>query len=483
MWLQADDALPLVLVEASVQVAGVETIRYLANGIYITGPADVPANTAYEPIISAPPQIVERLSTDGQGSLSAGDIELDNTEGERDGWLMDVWRNRPLRAWIGDVRWPRADFRLIFDGITADIDSSDRSKLNLKLRDKLQRLNTALTEAKLAGATENKDALLPVLVGECHNVAPLLADPVTQKYQLHAGAIERIIEVRDNGKPVPFVGDLAAGKFTLQAQPAGTVTVSAQGDRAATVYRNTVAKLIERLATGYGKAADRFSAGDIDAVNFAAFDAAHPQPVGYYATDRENVLAVCQYLASSIGAQLVPSRAGLLRLIALQIPAPGMPIEINESHMVAGSLRPAERLDVLAAVKVGFCKCWSVQADLVTSIPTEHKDLYATEWLTETVTDAATLDRYRLTAEPEQRDTALLRRVDARAEAQRELDLRKVQRTVYEFEATAELLMAELGAAVRLVSSRYGMAAGVPGMVVSVAPNWLTRRNKIEVLV
>ena len=104
------------------------------------------------------------MSLTGEAGLSGGDIELDNGDGALDGWLLDVWRNRAIKAWAGDPSWPRADFRLVFDGIIDDVGSSSRETINLVLSDKLQRLNTPITEVKLGGTTPNKDAILPIAV-------------------------------------------------------------------------------------------------------------------------------------------------------------------------------------------------------------------------------------------------------------------------------------------------------------------------------
>lgn len=200
-WLQSPAAIRMVLVEAQVNVAGVEAMRYLASRPFLTGPAEVPANTLYEPLIVGGISLTEQVSLTAEASLSSGDVELSNVDGALDSWLRDVWVNRPIRAWAGDPRWPRAQFRPIFNGIIADIDSASRESVNIKLRDKLQRLNTPLTERLLGGTTANKGAILPLLFGEGHNLAPLLTDPALQEYQFHDGQAEPGAEVRTSGKP------------------------------------------------------------------------------------------------------------------------------------------------------------------------------------------------------------------------------------------------------------------------------------------
>jgi hypothetical protein len=479
-WLKNPSRLACVLVEAVASVAGVETTRYLSNRGYVTGASDTPAHTVYAGRIVGGARITEQLSLDGAGSMAFGDIELDNTEGDIDDWLDDVWVNRAVRMYVGDMRWPRADFRLVFDGITADMGSRSRDVLNLKVRDKLQRLNTAVTETKLGGASANADRLLPLCFGEVHNIEPLLIDKALLKYQVHNGATERLIEVRDNGVVVSNTPTLAAGTFTLAASPAGVITCSVQGGKLSGTYVNTVAKLVQLLATGYG--ADPLVAGDLDLPNLAAFNTANPQPVGVPLSERENALAVIQDLAASVGAQAVMSATGALRLIKIALPATGTPTAVTADNMDERSLQIAQRIPVEAAQKLGYCRNWTVQTNIQTGIPAEHKDLYGQEWLTSTAADSAVATAYKLTEEPKQEDTLLLVKADADAEAARRLALWKEQRTVFSYEGMAELLLEELGGYQAITHARFGLSGGVDGQIISIERDWLGARASISVL-
>lgn len=220
-WLSSTSAIRTVLVEAVARIAGSETTLYLSSRNYITAAADTPASTAYQACIAGGVSTTESLNLDGSPSMSWGDIEIGNTDGSRDGWLDYVWANRSVNVYVGDPTWPRADFRLVFSGVVDDLSSRARDVLNLKLRDKLERLNAPLSEATLGGSTDNKDRLLPLVFGEVHNIEPLLITPATLVYQYSTGASERLIEVRDNGAPITtYTSDLANGKFTLTAAPA-----------------------------------------------------------------------------------------------------------------------------------------------------------------------------------------------------------------------------------------------------------------------
>jgi len=223
-------AIPCILVEVIASIAGVETTLYLSTKGYVSGAADTPANTVYMPAISGGVQVTEEISLDGSAAMSYGDIELYNVSGERDDWLDYVWSNRTVKVFKGNLEDARSMFTLLFDGVVDDIGSSSRDRINLKIRDKLQRLNCPVSDVKLGGTTSNADTVLPVVFGEVCNITPLLTNPGTLEYQVHNGAIESIIEVRDNGVPLTpvtgFTANLSEGKITLLAAPAGVITCS-----------------------------------------------------------------------------------------------------------------------------------------------------------------------------------------------------------------------------------------------------------------
>ena len=80
-------------------------------------------------------------------------------------------------------------------------------------------------------------------------------------------------------------------------------------------------------------------------------------------------------------------------------------------------------------------------------------------------------------------DTLLLKGTDAQTEAQRRLNLWKVQRTVYSVEGYANLLTLELGQAVTLYGNRFGLNDGKSGVVVGLQRDWVAGRCNVEVLV
>ena len=483
-WLQSADCIRCALVEVVARIGGSETTLYLSNRNYVTASSDTPASTAYVACITGGVSFAETLSLDGTPSISWGDIELDNTGGVRDAWLGYVWANRQVRVYMGDPRWVRADFRLIFDGVVGDLLARDAEVLNLSLLDKLQRLNNPVTEAVLGGATDNKDRLLPLAFGECHNVSPLLTVPSTLTFQYHNGAAERLIEVRDNGAPITtYTSNLAAGSFTLTAAPVGQITADVQGAKPSGTYSANISTLVQHIVQNYGPTTTRFSGGDLDSSSLSAFASAHPQPVALWLSDRANVLQVCQDLAASVGAQVVVTTLGKLRLVRLALPASGTPTAVTAQDFDEHSLKIADRPPVVATSKLGWGRNWSPQTSgLATGLPASSAEALGVDLLSATSSDATATSVYKLGAQPEQVDTLLVVESDATTEAARRRDLWKTPRQIYEARYRAHLLLTELGDTVTLTHTRFGLSGGVTGLVVNVARDWLAGRVTIGVL-
>lgn len=513
-WLQDTNAIRCVLVEAQCLISGTLTTVYLSTFGYVTQSGDTPSNTAYLPLISTGIQYTEQIqlniatdvteasntSYQSSSGMTGGDIELFNEDRFFDPWLnpaIYVWTNRPIKAFIGDPRWngigssyTRADFRMIFDGVITDIASQSRDRVNLVISDKTEILDCNVNAALLGGTTSNAQNAIPLCFGECFNITPLLIDPTTLSYQVHDGPIEEIIEIRDNGVPIynsTLTGGatvtLSTGIFALTAQPAGTITCSVQGDKYSGTYRNTIASLIEQLVVRYGIPGASLTSADLDSAQLAAFDTAHPQPVGIYLSGGENLLDTCETLAASVGAQMIMARTGLLQIIQITFPVPGTAWVVNEQSVREHTLEETDRSPAVASMMLGYCQNWTVQQNLTTAIPVRDLDFFATDWMTVTETDAPTATNYLLPVYPIQQNTQLLRLTDASAEATRQLNVFKIPRTTYQFDGTVDLMQLVLGDPITITHPDYNMEAGVTGMIVMLAPDWMSGKVTVGFMV
>ena len=523
-WLEDPKAIKSIFVIVSrynVSTTSEETI-YLSTTGYITASADV----SFEPILNNGVSLTESLSIDGGLSFSFGDVEIVNPNGDLDTWLSDnyyIWVNRPIKIFYGDPQWNttnitsfQTDFLKVFDGLVANVDSRSRTVLNIKVRDKMERLNAPVSENKLgtygtwgASTQPNKDTIRPLVFGEVFNVEPLLVDPSTLKYMFNDGNSELVIEIRDNGVPIytaPGITaglttgatiTLGAGTFVLAHPLAGGITASIQGVKdsidlstgalVSGTYNNNIANLIALITTQYGKSYTKLAASDLDLTNLSTFAAANTQSVGISITGGANVLTVCQQLADSIGAQLYFNRVGKLQLLRLGGGFTGSAVTtITDSDILLNTLSVSNKLTIVAASKVGYVKAWTVQEGLVTGIPDEHKVMFATEWYTRTATNSTAQSLYKLHIDPQQKDTLLLVGAEADSEASRLKNYYSNPRIIYKMTCTAKMLSLELGQNVTLIHNRFDLyngGSGRSGQVYSLSPNWLAGTVEVEVIV
>lgn len=498
-WLEKPETVRILLVQIE-RTTGTVT-EYLSTHTVTVG------GQAYDGIVKSTFEINESISTDYSASISYGSVDVVNGNGERDNWLTNayIWVNKPIRVYIGELPQPGAtasltnDFELIFDGIIADIDSKDRFTVSFKVRDKLEKLNTSVSETLLGNyfngvdnvstATynnQNKNNLRPLCFGEVFNVAPLVTDPVNLEYMVHNAAVELIIEVRDNGVPVIFnTSGVRAGSFRLLRNPAGSITCSLQGSLQAVntttgavsdSYTPTARNTILSILRSFGKT---LSASEIE---LSSFNGAYAtEAVGVYLSDRANVLQVCQEIAKSCGCVLTVTRLGKVKLINLAIPSSAT-ITIGDGDTILNSLKQNRRIDVIAGVKIGLAKNYSIQNNLLTSIPQQHKDIFASDFQESVSTDATVKTNYSITTEPSLESSYLIDSAEADAVALKKLNLFKAGRVIYGMECTAKFMSVQLGDAVSLTSSRFGLSNTL-GLVTATKPNWLKGTIELEVLV
>jgi hypothetical protein len=502
-WLETPGVVRIALVQVLPLVNGSLTPRYLSTHSIAVDSIE------YLPVIKGDIVISESISTEYSASISYGDISIANNAGQYDSWLNDIWVNKAIHIYVGSLPAPGtavslADFELVFNGLVSDIDSKDRSVLSLKLRDKLEKLNTSISEALLGNyyqgnilddnstiyQNQYKNSLKPIVFGEVHNITPLLTDPSLLEYMVNQESVEQIVEVRDNGIPVAFttIGQgptIPAGSFRLLSSPSGVITCSVQGvvrtvnistATTSTTYTNTAANTVATILKHWEPS---LGYAEIDATSFSTLGV---QAVGVYITDRANALSVCQDIAKDCGLILSVTRSGTVKLVDLTIPT-SADITITESDILLNSLNLSSKVPVQAGVKLGYAKNWTIQNNLLTAIPQQHKDMYAVEYLESVQYDSTIKTNYSATVEPELITTYLIDKAEADAVALKVLNLFKQQRKVFSMRCTAKWLSLQVGDSVSLQMSRFNLDLGTLGIVLSTKPNWLRGYIEIEVLV
>lgn len=479
--------------------------------------------TVFNPIISGDITIKESISLDGSVSMTYGDIELLNPNGELDDFIDNtkwVWSNRPVKIYYGDPAWrvtsiselgnaSENTFELIYDGIIDDCKSRGRGAVNIILRDKLEELNIPITERTIGTVTSwlgqtNQDTIQPLIFGEVYNISPVLVEPATLKYRFNDGPCEGVTEIRDNGYPIWYSGDTSGattasptltGEFSLARPAAGAITCSVQGVKTTwsvsagtavtSTFINTIPDTIRLLVSSYGTAGKQFSTAEIDNASFKkvldSFGTSTPA-CGFAVIDRVNLLQAVQDLAASIGCQIYVNRKGILKLLRLGA-SDTSTATITDSDIIKGSLSVANKSTHLGAVKLAYCRNWTVQQNLATLIPDSTKTDLSEEWIIKTVTDPTTIALYKVTSDPQQKTTYLITTESAQHEAQRLLNYYKEQRTVYSFTATSKYIGLNLGDWITIQHNRFGLQSGKLGQIISISPQWRKGLVDLEVMV
>lgn len=482
-WLAEDQQICL-LAEVGVKSGGTETTRYLSNAGYVSGPSDTPANTIYAPRLVGGFSFSRSLNIDSAGgSVSFGELQLDNTDGALDGWVSDIWAMRTIRLYVGSPSWPRASFEQVFSGVAEDIRPSSRGQLALRLRDVLAPLQGPISTAKVGGTGDNKDTLLPIALGECFNVEPLLLSSTgLATYRASLSAVEQIVEVRDNGYPVTVTTSAGAGTLTLLYARYGQITCDVQGAKVLGAYRNDVGGLVEWAATTIGDG-QMLDPSAIDSAALSAFRSACPQPVGMWIADQRSRIDVMQELAASVGATVSAGLDGKLRIVRLAFGTPTR--TITPAQMMGGTFEPVARPAVKGAVRLSGCRNWAVQnaSSLAAALEANQVDVLTTESAIRQSSNPTTLADYKQGDAPDVIDTLLVVESDIDAEAARRQALWGVPRTVFRCTLVPELMDIELGETVTIQHPRLGLSAGAPGIVTRVDTNFFTAKSTIEVLV
>lgn len=519
-WFQSQDAIRTILVHIEGFGGGP---LYLSNKPYVTGVGDTPSSVSYLPCLVGSLSFTEQLDVSGgTASIGYGTIDVNNHDGAYDDWKSYIWKNKPIKIYLGDPRWVRADFVQIFDGVIDDMASADRSTISISLYNKLEKLNTAISEKTLTtlypstadevnanitpiiphtltnatkpvGAVQNRDAILPLCFGECFNISPLkisgaLGDNTTnvETYMVHDGQIEAILEVRDNGVPLTlgtgYTVNLTNGTFTLLRAPTGTITCDVQGAKPSGTYLATIGAIIKHIVVNYGTTKYLLSEVDTGILD------TYTQYTGVYITDRENVFDVCQRIANSVGASLSQSYDGKLILSRLTLPgytvAEPIVTTITEDNVNYNGISIQERVAVKGAIKLGYAYNWTEQTDgLAGAVPQSSLDLYKKPYQFTTPKDNAILTSYAITAQPIEEETLLINEAEALAEANRRLTLFKTQRTIYSIEGRMDFITMTPGLGVTLQNYRFGLSTPVVGVVVSTSKDWVTGKTTIGVLV
>lgn len=469
-----------ILLAAPRDASGDPVAIRLADGPFVTGPADDPADAAMAAILKSPPAYSRRAADDlrlrGGMSQEGGEATLLNLG--REDWLGDlVWKGAEVQVLHGDERWPIADFRQVYRGVSEALQVGDRES-RLVLRSPRLRLDVPVVKEKyggtggLDGHAGLKDTWKPVALGALFNVQPVYVGVVggLHFYQVHDGAIEDVPAARSRGGTlakvpgVPAGGqyqvDAANGGFYTPAPPDGAmITCDVEGDKTGGVYVSSAAEVYERLVTTRAG----FVAGDFLAGTVATLHAKNPAPVGIYVTGGETrVSDEARAVMDTVGALDHFDRDGKVRMLRFEGPAAEAVAEIGE-----GLVKECERLasvDPASAIRLASRRNWRPLDEGEAGDLADEREAAMTPWLwSEAATGWAGLIDNVVEIE-----TRFRHQADGDAEAARLAALFGAPAKVIRQSLRVRPYERDVGDTVRLVHSRHGLAAGRLGWVLGI---------------
>lgn len=479
-WLAADNKERVVLVEAESFSGGTVITRYMSNRGFVSTPTDSPANTAYDEIVVDIPGIRSAMADvwRGRSLVSFGDLEVDNSSGVRDSWLLDAWDGRPIRLYLGDRSWPKADFRMVFCGVSEDIQASGNATITVRLRDRQRLLDVPIQTSFLGGSGSSLFKRLPICYGEVKFAEPLLVDAATNTYQVHDGQIQSIDAVYVDGtSTAAFTPDLANGKFTLAAAPAGRVTVDLKGSKTGGVYVNTASAIAQRIVQERAG----WVGSDIDAATAAAFATDAPGVVGIYITeDHRTVLSVLDELVSGVGGYYTINRDGKLVMGLFKAPSGSPVLTLVDDDIEQGGIELLRRETPVRSVRVGYCRYQTlVDTSALAGLSNATRDRMGTEYLIARATTGAT--NFLLAEHADMQPSPYVSSADASAEATRQAALWGVLRRVFRISGFVVAQRVRLGDVIALDLTRYGLSGGVLAVVIGMRESLTGGAMELEV--
>lgn len=485
----------------------------LATSLFDTPATDNPSNRRFSEALDAERcfDMDSTLSADvGFGGIieSRGSLTIENVDGDYDYLMSFATDGRAAEVRVGGLGTEYRGWPAAFVGVMGAREFS-QYKVSVPLHDYADRLDVpvALSTYAGTGGREGGEDLAgksrPRAFGRPKNVSGALVDATLLIYQVNDGQTQAI-EAYVNALPLDFAGDyptyadlaaatLAPGEYaTCLAEGFArlhslgnneTPTFNVEGDASGAGFVDTIASIVERIVL----TATDLTPGELEADDFAAFEAAHSAKVSFYIghDERPNVADVTTRLLGfgkfhgftrggrlTIGLFDLPSGAPRLRLRATDIDAGGVvPVPLSpamnpppwrwtvewgrnwtvmDGSRVAGAVTAARRAFLAEAVRLA-----GAEAPIV-----KHNHPLAPERRIEAFYDSA---------------------ADAQAEAERLLALWSSRRHLYRIPVPdLRPILLRLGHdCVHVTHDRFGFAAGRLARTVGVRVNGATQKAEV----
>lgn len=466
---------------------------------YTTKPADNPSSVPVPGCLIQPGLMRRDLFSNGKAggevTPSYGLVEIAHA-GELDflGGLHVDGRSYTLK--IGDTGSAFSTFTTVLVATIEQI-AIQRTKVTIKLKDKLKLLDTPVSKNTYAGSNGSgsyldgdislADRRKPFVFGHAHNISPVLVNEARLIYQTHDGAVGAG-SYFDNGVGLSRQSDYASLNDMLNTWPdkgcfrelpsmglvrLGLAPASGSGSLTAFVSNydtDLPGDAIKAIAIAAGWPADKINAADVTAVN----NAGGANWIGYFVSGNETAMSVMNDIAVGIGIWFGPDALGVLRMGVLQEPSGSPVASFTDDH-----IKTIERLasdPPVKSVTVKYDRNWTVQQDLFTNIDPSRREWLKTEWRQVTAESLLNAMASPL-GESLEVQSALVVRDGADEVAKRLMAMHGTVRERYSVTLTSDQCQAvDLNSVVSIQTGRHGLDNGKLFRVIGIQPDYYVNR-------
>lgn len=457
---------------------------------------------AYLPVIKGVPRLSKKSQEIfyGRSMPSWGDLECLRTDGFKltpdgtvtvDNLLDGTWIIRGQEAIIkyGGEKLPYSEYQTIFTGRVKRIKAWDNLLISIGAVDLQEVLSEKIVNPNVIAAGANVPAAsvgltIPVALGECKNVKPILIDDINNIYRVHDNSVcgySSVVEAYDDGVALGLgVGytDNADGTITLAAPATGVITCDIDGAKFGdpATYKTKIAD----IAQGLLETCAGFTASDIDAAYITQCNTDIPYTVGCYVKVLSSVLEVIDTLISGIPMWYTFTRLGKFRIGEFKAPTGAADHSIGTVEIIEETFKgeSEEALIWRQIIKYDQNHYTISENSCGAGVTLAQKAWFSEQWREDEYNDSTIKTRYTLSTEGDARKSCLRLKADAIAVATKWVNLLGTQRRLYTFIVKPLTLDFEINDLATLTFPRFGLESGALYRLVGLNEDYTS--NKVE---
>lgn len=466
-WLEGLDQRRTVLVEVGFLNGGSSGTLRLSNRPFTTRPSDSPASVPFEDVILSGLTYGSKMSGQASGgfSLTVGSIVLAASPEVSAAILYQV-AGQPVRVYLGDQRWPFADFQLVATLTAESLEPEGIETYRLNFRTERLTLDNKINSGTFTTGP-NKDKSKPVLLGDCLNIKPVQQDDSGLVWAVSDGPVASIGNVRVDGVVTSVSRNTTAGTITFSSAPSGVVTCDAVGQGGG-LLKDVVSAVLAR--------------NGITSINTAAVNALPAVTVGIYSEGDLAARPALDSLLRSVSGYWGFNRLGSFTAGLVYKPTGNPTASLTPDDILLNGVRFKSRIRPATYVELTFDVNHTDQSSKLGSVSAADRALWSGKGKTSKKDNAGILALYP-DAEEKQATTVLRGTTAGEAEAERRRVFFSTPLRTFEVKAFAVPFAFNVGQEIRLFYPFFGMEAGIDAVVLSIEDDPLKGFTTLEVLV